>query len=91
MEEMETRSVYPVVLEVRQGGREIFGRFPYNSLATMASRGRVRKERFSPRAFRFAIDDPDREINLLVGPFVRPAFGIEEGGDVHAGRLANRR
>ena len=33
----------------------------------MSDRGRVRKERFSPRAFRFAIDDPDREVNLLLG------------------------
>ena len=33
----------------------------------MASRGRVRKERFESRAFRFAIEDPERDIHLLVG------------------------
>ena len=64
---------YPVFdgqLEVRQEGgrRTLTGRFPYGSLGTIASRGRVRKERFEPRAFRFAIEqEPERRLDILVG------------------------
>ena len=64
---------YPVFegsLEIRQtgGARVLRGRFPYGSLGTIASRGRVRKERFEPRAFRFAIEqEPERRIDVLVG------------------------
>ena len=36
-------------------------------MATIADRGRTRKEYFRPRAFRFAVEDPTSEINLLVG------------------------
>ena len=57
-------------LELRQEGRRrtLHGRFPYGSHATIRDRGRVRKERFQPRAFRYSIDqDPERRIDLLVG------------------------
>lgn len=56
-------------LEVRQqGGRPtIHGRFPYKSLAVISDRGKVRKETIEPGAFKFALDDPDRDIHLLVG------------------------
>ena len=70
---VEERAIWPVELEVRQAGRELVGKFPYGQLATMASRGSVRKERFSPGAFAFAIRDQSREINLLAGhSFDRP-------------------
>ena len=59
--------VYPVDLEIRQRGRHLSGVFRYGSTATIRDRGRVRKERFAPRAFRFAVRDPKREINLLAG------------------------
>ena len=89
---METRSIYPVELELRQeGGRPVIsGAFPYNNMATIARTGRVRKERFSPRAFDFAINqEPDREINFLLGhSFNRPlasrragTFQLEDGPD----------
>lgn len=65
---------YPVLdgsLEIRRrrsGGRpRLSGSFPYNRTATVSNRGRRRKESFGPRAFAFAIEDPDREINLLLG------------------------
>ena len=64
---------YPVFdgqLEVRQEGgrRTLTGRFSYGSLGTIASRGRVRKERFEPRAFRFAIEqEPERRLDILIG------------------------
>ena len=59
---MEQSTIYPVELEVRQsGGRmRIAGRFAYRATATMADRGRVRKERFEPGAFRFAVEDAAR-------------------------------
>lgn len=59
-------AVWPVFLEVRERGRSLFGEFPYGSMATVGSRGSVRKERFEPHAFDFAIKDETREINLLM-------------------------
>lgn len=65
--------LYPGQLEYRQRGRELIGRFPYGKLATVRDRGRVRKERFSRRAFKFAVEDPSRDIDLLAGhSFDRP-------------------
>lgn len=75
---METRTVYP--LEIRQSGRTIKGRFQYGSTATMSDRGKARKERFAPRAFSYAVDDPEREIHLLAGhSFDRP-LASKRGG-----------
>ena len=54
-------------LEYRRKGRRLRGRFPYGDTATVSDRGAVRKERFSKRAFSFAIDDPERTISLLRG------------------------
>ena len=65
--DLETRAVWPVLLEIRQDGRTLSGFFPYNSVAVISDRGRVKKETFRPRSFRFAVDDPTREINLLSG------------------------
>lgn len=65
--EPENRSVFEGEIEIRQSGRLMSGVFRYGSTATIARSGRVRKERFSGRAFRHAVEDPDREINLLVG------------------------
>ena len=71
---------WPVDLEIRQRGRHLVGSSPYSKLATMASQGRVRKERFSPRAFAFAINDESREINLLADHrFGRP-LASRQGG-----------
>ena len=75
---METRLVFP--LELRQEGRTLQGRFPYRSLATISDRGRTRKETFSPRAFSYAIEESDREINILLGhSFDRP-IGSKRAG-----------
>ena len=73
METLETRAVWPV--ELRQEGSVLSGRFPYGAShkATIAATGKVRKEYFVSRAFSFAIDQPEREIHLLVGhSFNRP-------------------
>lgn len=66
---METRSIYPLDLELRRRGgfAEFIGLFRYNSRATVRDRGKVRKEMFAPGAFRFALDDLERDIHLLAG------------------------
>ena len=67
---MDIFGVWPAVLEVRQvgGARVLRGTFNYGSTATIADRGRVRKETFASRAFNYAIERaPERRIDLLVG------------------------
>ena len=56
-------------LEIRRAGGKstLSGRFNYGSTATIRDRGRVRKETFEPRAFRYAIEDETRPIDVLVG------------------------
>ena len=72
-------------LEIRQldGARELTGVFPYNSLATIndGRSSRVRKERFSSRAFAFAINvEPTRKMDLLVGhDFGKPIASRQSG------------
>ena len=67
-------------LELRQEGNTLSGRFPYNEESVIADRGSVRKERFAPRAFRFAVEDESRPIDLLVGhDFNRPLAKRLEG------------
>ena len=64
---------YPIFeaakLEIRRSGgmSTLSGRFNYGSVATIRDRGRVRKERFESRAFRYAIEDEQRRIDILVG------------------------
>ena len=80
---IETPAAWPGGLEIRQigGARFLRGAFPYNSMATMASRGRVRKETMSPHAFRFAIEtEPERRIDILVGhDFGKPVASRQSG------------
>lgn len=66
---METGLTFAGGLEVRREGRRrrIRGRFPYNSTAVVADRGRQRKETFAPHSLRFAIEDTERPIHLLHG------------------------
>mgnify|MGYP006427334653 CR=1 FL=1 len=59
-------------LEVREedGETKLSGSFPYNSTATLSDggrRGRPRKEKFAPGAFEYRVNEPEVEINLLVG------------------------
>lgn len=80
---MDQRAIWPASgLEVRQQGKApvIRGLFPYGALATMADRGKVRKERIMPGAFSYTLDDPDREVNLLFGhSFDRPLASRANG------------
>ena len=69
-------------LELRRSGgmRILSGRFNYGSTATVRDRGRVRKERFEPRAFRFAIEDATRQLDILVGhDFGKPIASRKAG------------
>ena len=79
-------SDYPVFeaaeLEIRRSGdkRILTGRFNYGSTATIRDRGRVRKERFEPHAFNFAIEDETRQLDILVGhDFGRPIASRKAG------------
>ena len=80
---METRSIYTEgTLEIRRGGAfsQLFGSFPYRSLAVVRDRGRVRKETFEAGAFSFALADETRAIDLLYGhSFDRPLASRKAG------------
>ena len=87
---MEFETCYALIgeLEIRQGGgsRQLVGRFPYNGMATVADRGRTRKESISSRAFSYSIDnDVDRfgvpiRIDLLAGhDFGKPLASRQAG------------
>ena len=59
-------------LEVREedGQTRLAGSFPYNRKATLSDggkRGKPRKEKFAPGAFEYRVNDPEANINLLVG------------------------
>ena len=75
--------VFEGSMEIRQRGgfRVLSGSFPYGGMATVSNRGRVRKESFSPRAFRFAIEtEPERRIDLLIGhDFGKPVASRQAG------------
>ena len=45
------------ILELRQDGQQIVGRFPYNQQATVKDRGKVRKERIGPNAFSWQLQE----------------------------------
>ena len=76
-------AAYEGSLEIRRfgGASSIAGTFNYGSKGTVSDRGRVRKESFSSRAFRFAIDtEPDRKIDLIVGhDFGKPIASRQSG------------
>ena len=76
-------AAYEGQLEIRQfgGARSIVGTFNYGTTGTVSDRGRVRKESFASRAFRFAIDqEPDRKIDILVGhDFGKPIASRQSG------------
>ena len=79
---LETRAAWPVELELRRSGRSIFGSFRYGATATVADRGRRRKESFAPQAFDYAVNDPDSEINLLLGHDFNNALASKRAGSL---------
>lgn len=86
---MTDLAVYELgLLQVRQvegTGRRLQGLFRYGETATVSASGRTRKERIEPGAFRFAIEDGEREINLLSGhEFSKPLATTRNGSLVLA-------
>ena len=74
--------------QVRQDGEGLTGAFPYDRDALIADSGRRRKQRVRPGAFSFALQRPDREINLILGSPERPlaskmagTLQLEDGPD----------
>ncbi|WHZ37505.1 HK97 family phage prohead protease [Sagittula sp. MA-2] len=80
---MEHRATWVAAgLELRRQGKQpvIAGAFPFNTLATIADRGRVRKERIAPGAFDWTLEKEDREVSLLLGhSFDRPLASRRNG------------
>lgn len=80
---MERRATWEVAgLELRRQGNQpvIAGAFPFNTLATIADRGRVRKERIAPGAFNWTLENEDREVSLLLGhDFDKPLASRRNG------------
>ena len=76
MAELEIRHAIDGELEIRQRGRHLTGRFPYESVATVNDRLRTRKETFSAGAFQYSIAEAKAKrarIDLLDGhSFDRP-------------------
>lgn len=81
-----TSPVFDAGLELRaagDGSRRLKGSFPYNKRAVLDSGGngrRPKKEEFAPRAFSFAVNDPDRDIHFLIGhSFDKPLASKKAG------------
>ena len=66
-------------VEMRQDGEGLEGRFFYDADMIISDSDRVRKERIRPGAFTFALEAPDREINLMLGSPERPLASKRAG------------
>lgn len=83
MTEAHAGLVWPCLdLEYRARGRRLSGSFRYGATAIISDRGRVRKERFAPRAFAYAVDDVTREISLLNGHDFSQPLASKLGGSL---------
>ena len=69
-------------LEYREAGRVITGQFPYGTYAQIKQIGPVRRERFSPRAFRASVQNPASDIQLLVGHDGNKPLASKEAGNL---------
>ena len=58
--------------QVRQNGEGLTGAFNYDTDQVIADTGRRRKQRVRAGAFEYALRQPDREINLILGSPERP-------------------
>ena len=67
------------ILEVRATEDGISGMFEYGKDTVISGSGKVRKQRIQPGAFKFAIDQPDREISLVIGDGSRPLASKQAG------------
>ena len=80
---------YPqsVIMEVRAAGDGLRGEFKYNQDTITGESGKVRKQRFRPGAFTYAIEQPDREITLTLGDGSRQ---LATANGREGGRIGNR-
>lgn len=65
--------------EFYANGEGIEGEFSYDQDTIISADKKTRKERVKPGAFTYAIEQPDREINLFIGDNSRP-LGSKKGG-----------
>lgn len=72
---------YPqsTILEIRAEGDGLKGAFHYDRDVHISDSGKVRKQRFRPGAFRYAIEQPDREISLVLGSPDKPLASKQAG------------
>ena len=82
MEAVQDQSSVIGNLEYREAGRVITGQFPYNRYAQINRVGPVRRERFSPHAFRYSVQDPTADIQLLVGHDGNKPLASREAGNL---------
>ena len=72
---------YPMstILEVRADGDGLRGEFRYDADSIVSDTGKVRKERIKPGAFTYALEQPDREISLVLGGHDKPLASKQAG------------
>ena len=75
------KPAYPqsVVMEIRADGDGLRGQFLYDRDMTLADSGKVRKQRIKPGAFTYALEQPDREISLVIGGHDKPLASKQAG------------
>ena len=88
------KPAYPLAIaEIRQEGEGLAGRFLYNEDMIVSDTDRRRKQRIAPGAFTFALEAPDREVNLVLGSPDRPLASKQAGSlklrDTPTGLLFN--
>ena len=69
-------------VEIRARGAGVGGRVHYDRNRVTADRGRRRKQRIRPGAFRHALRDPDREITLQIGDDAGAVLGSRKAGSL---------
>ena len=72
---------YPasVITEVRASADGLSGSFFYDSDIHVSDSGKVRKQRFKPGAFKYALETPDREVTLTLGDGSRQLASKQAG------------
>ena len=70
-----------VISDLYVGNEGIEGEFAYDTDTIVSATEKVRKERVKPGAFSYAINAPDREINLVLGDNSRP-LGSKKSGSL---------
>ena len=67
------------ILEVRATEDGLKGAFFYDKDVHVSDSGKVRKQRFKPGAFKYALESPDREITLTLGDGSRQLASKQSG------------